>query len=62
MMTALYKVVLPDDDKLDHRRLSGLGLFERGKPQEIELSDEQVKSLKARRFRVTKKPAGKGGE
>jgi hypothetical protein len=50
-----YVVVLPKDSKLDRRQLWRLGTFKRGEPRELELSDEQIKSLKARGFSVKRK-------
>jgi hypothetical protein len=51
----VYRVVLPADSKLKQRQLWRLGTFKRGEPRELELSKEQIRSLKARGFTVTKK-------
>ena len=36
----IYKVVLPEDSKLDHIQLWGLGMFLRGKTRDLELTEE----------------------
>jgi hypothetical protein len=43
-----FRITLPETNALDHRSLTSLGRFERGEPRELELSDEQVESLKGR--------------
>ena len=53
----IYRVVLPEDSDLEQRQLWRLGTFKRGEPREVELSKEQIKSLKGRGFKVTKKAA-----
>ena len=53
----IYRIVLPEDSPLVQRQLWRLGTFKRGEPQELMLSAEQIKSLKTRGFKVTKKAA-----
>ena len=53
----IYRIVLPEDSLLVQRQLWRLGTFKRGEPQELMLSADQIKSLKARGFKVTKKAA-----
>jgi|GEM_PF-6415800 len=53
-MMAVYRVVLPESHGLDHVRLVGLGLFVRGEAREIELEPPQIRSLKARGFKIAK--------
>ena len=54
-MEIYYRIVLPDDSPLARRQLWRLGTFKRGEPQELMLSADQIKSLKARGLKVAKK-------
>jgi hypothetical protein len=49
-----YKVTLPVTQGMPKLSLWGLGTFVAGVARELELSEEQVKSLRVRRFAVVK--------
>jgi hypothetical protein len=59
-----YKATLPEKGALDFRRLHGVGTLLRGEPLTLELSDEQVASLRGKGIDVEplKKPKKKDAD
>ena len=49
---ATYAVTMIEDYPLDSRTLYGLGKIERGYPRQMELTDDQVRSLRGRGIEV----------
>ena len=47
-----YAVTMVEDYPLDSRTLYGLGTIERGCPRQMELTDDQVRSLRGRGIEV----------
>lgn len=51
------RVFLPLDARVGRWRIDGLGLFERGESQDLELTVEQAASLRGKGFNVTPRRA-----